>query len=100
VVLNSAVDRPWSQYFCCVVLANRDFVAAHPVAAKRALRAALQTLKELPYGRWREYEPEDTVRFYAPRLHEVGILKSRPHKLIAQGTDRHFLNELKRELKG
>ena len=28
-------------------------------------RYALQALKEIPYGKWREYDPEDTVRFYA-----------------------------------
>src|SRR5262249_53493312 len=25
VVLNTAVDRPWSQYFCCMIIAHRDF---------------------------------------------------------------------------
>jgi NitT/TauT family transport system substrate-binding protein len=130
VLVNSSVDRPWSQYFCCVVAGHREFVQKHPVATKRALRAilkganicaleperaarslvnkglaprydyALQTMKEVPYGRWREYDPEDTVRFYALRLHEVGMLKSTPQKLIAQGTDWRFLNELKKELKG
>ncbi len=53
----------------------------------------------MPYRKWREYNPEDTVRFYALRLHEVGMIKSTPQKLIAQGTDWRFLNELKRELK-
>jgi NitT/TauT family transport system substrate-binding protein len=130
VVVNSTVDRPWSQYFCCMVIGNRDFVRKHPVATKRALRAilksadlcaleperaarfivdkayatrydyALQAIKALPYGKWREYDPEDTVRFYALRLHEAGMLKSTPQKLIAQGTDWRFLNELKKELKG
>jgi NitT/TauT family transport system substrate-binding protein len=130
VVVNSAVDRPWSQYFCCIVTANREFVRKHPVATKRALRAilkatdvcalepdraaqrivdkgftprydfALQTMQEIPYNRWREYDPEDTVRFYALRLHEIGMIKSTPQKIIAQGTDWHFFNELKRELKG
>jgi NitT/TauT family transport system substrate-binding protein len=61
---------------------------------------ALQALKELPYGQWREYSPEDTMRFYALRLHEVGMLKSSPQKLMAQGTDWRFFNELKKELKG
>ena len=51
-------------------------------------------------ARWPEYDPEDTVRFYALRLHEVGMIKSTPQKLIAQGTDWRFLNELKKELKG
>jgi NitT/TauT family transport system substrate-binding protein len=41
-------------------------------------------MKDVPYGRWREYDPEDTVRFYALRLHEVGMLKSSPQKIIAQ----------------
>jgi NitT/TauT family transport system substrate-binding protein len=130
VVVNSAVDRPWSQYFCCIVTGNREFVRQHPVATKRALRAilkatdvcalepgraaqrivdkgftprydyALQTMQEIPYNRWREYDPEDTVRFYALRLHEIGMIKSTPQKIIAQGTDWRFFNELKRELKG
>ena len=42
VIVNSAVDLPWSQYFCCTVLANREFVRKHPVATKRALRAILK----------------------------------------------------------
>jgi NitT/TauT family transport system substrate-binding protein len=130
VVVNSTVDRPWSQYFCCMLAGNREFVRKHPVATKRALRAilkaadvcalepeqtaqflvdkdyakrydyALQAIKDLPYGKWREYSPEDTLRFYALRLHEAGMLKSSPQKLIAQGTDWRFLTELKRELKG
>jgi hypothetical protein len=53
-----------------------------------------------PYNRWREYDPEDTVRFFALRLHEIGMITSSPQKIIAQGTDWRFLNELKKELKG
>ena len=56
-------------------------------------------MKEVPYGKWREYDPEDTVRFYSLLLHEVGMIKSSPNALIAEGTDWRFLNELKRELK-
>jgi NitT/TauT family transport system substrate-binding protein len=130
VLLNSTTDRPWSQYFCCMVAANHDFVRQHPVVTKRAVRAfiksadvcalepertarvlvdkgyaerydyALQALRDLPYAKWHEYEPEDTIRFYALRLHEAGMIKSSPQKIIAQGTDWRFLNELKRELKG
>jgi NitT/TauT family transport system substrate-binding protein len=130
VVLDTRTDRPWSQYFCCMLVANREFARRHPVATRRAMRAtlkanaicasepervarflverkyttnyetAVQTLKELPYARWREYDPEDTVRFYALRLHEAGMLKSTPQKLLAQATDWRFLSELKKELKG
>jgi hypothetical protein len=45
------------------------------------------------------YDPEDTIRFYALRLREAGIIKSKPQKIIADGTDWRFLNEVKRELK-
>jgi len=60
---------------------------------------AEQTLRELPYDKWREYDAEDTMRCYALRLHEAGMIKSSPQKIIADGTDWRFLNELKRELK-
>jgi NitT/TauT family transport system substrate-binding protein len=129
VVVNSAIDRPWSQYFCCMVAGNTEFIRENPVATKRVLRAilkatdicaaeperaaqrlieggftprfdyAVQALTDLPYDRWREYDPEDTLRFYALRLHEAGMITSTPNQLIAAGTDWRFLNELKRELK-
>jgi NitT/TauT family transport system substrate-binding protein len=129
VVVNSAVDRPWSQYFCCMLTGNRDYVHAHPVTTKRGMRAilkatdlcateparvarqlvdrgftprydyALQTLSELPYDKWREHGAEDTVRFYALRLYDARLIKSNPNKIIAEHTDWRFLDELKRELK-
>jgi NitT/TauT family transport system substrate-binding protein len=129
VVVNSALDRPWSEYFCCMLAGNSDYVRKYPVATKRVLRAvlkaadlcatepalvarrlidggytdryddALQMLNDLPYDKWREYDAEDTVRFYALRLHEAGMIKADPKKIIADTTDWRFLNELKRELK-
>jgi NitT/TauT family transport system substrate-binding protein len=131
VILNSMMDRPWSQYFCCLLTANREFVRKHPVATKRAVRAILQRaeriarepeqtarslvergyaskddyeyvhqmMKEMHYGQWRDYDPEDTLRFYALRLNEIGMIKSTPQKIISQGTDWRFLKELKKELK-
>jgi NitT/TauT family transport system substrate-binding protein len=129
VILDTTVDRPWSQYFCCMLAANREYVLRYPVATKRALSAilraadlcvsdpsrvarrlvdagvtsrydyALQTVSEIHYDKWRDYNAEDTVRFYALRLHEAGIIKSLPGKLIADSTDWRFLDQLKRELK-
>jgi NitT/TauT family transport system substrate-binding protein len=128
VLIDFGKDRPWSEYFCCMAAANREFTRKHPVATKRALRAmlkatdlcvsqperaarmmtdrgvadkyeyVLQSVKEIGF-RWREYESEDTVRFWALRLREAGIIKSNPNKMIADGTDWRFFNELKRELK-
>jgi hypothetical protein len=40
-----------------------------------------------------------SVRFYALRLREAGLIKSSPQKIIAGGTDWRFLDEVKRELK-
>jgi NitT/TauT family transport system substrate-binding protein len=40
------------------------------------------------------------VRFFALRLQEVGLIKSSPQKILAQGSDWRFLKELKKELKG
>ena len=129
VVVNSAMDNPWSQYFCCMLAGNREFVRKYPVATKRVVRAilkaadlcvgepvraarslvdggftprydyALQTMRDVPYDKWREYDPEDTLRFYALRLHELGFVKSVPQKVIADGSDWRFLKEVKRELK-
>jgi NitT/TauT family transport system substrate-binding protein len=129
VILNTGTEPPWSQYFCCMLLGNRDYVRNYPVATKRVLRAVLksidfcatepvraaqrlvdggfadrldyaeQTLNEVPFGSWREFDPEDSIRFYALRLHEVGMVKSSPNQIIAEGSDWRFLNEIKRELK-
>jgi len=128
-IVNTTLDRPWSQYFCCQVWGHRDYVAANPAATKRALRALLKaaeicgaepertarslvdrgiltdyansaaTLKELPYRRWRDYDSADSLRFYALRLYEAGFIKSTPQKLLAQGTDWRFIEQLKREMK-
>ena len=129
VIVNTAQDRPWSQYFCCMLVANRQFAARSPNASKRALRAhlkaadlcaqepdrvarflvdkgyearydvALEVLRSLPFRRWRDAAPEDTLRFHALRLHEVGMIGTNPNRLVAQGSDWRFLNELKLELK-
>jgi NitT/TauT family transport system substrate-binding protein len=129
LIVSTTTDQPWSQYLCCIIAGNREFVRNHPVATKRFLRAilkasdlcaadpalaarrltdggwttrydyALQTLRELPYASWRELDPQDALRFYALQLHEVGLIKSGPNQLLAEGADWRFLNELKRELK-
>ena len=39
------------------------------------------------------------MRFYALRLHDLGFVKSSPQKVLAEGTDFRFFDEVKRELK-
>ena len=128
VILNSALDRPWSQYFCCMLIGNVDFVRRNPIATKRVVRAMMratdvcaakpdwvaqrlvdrdvwprydyvrQGLDDVSYRVWRDYDSEDAVRFYALRMHELGMIKSSPDKIIAAGTDWRFIKEVRREL--
>ena len=128
-----SLDRPWSQYLCCMLIGASDFVRRNPIATKRVVRAmvrandicaakpdwvaqrladrgftrrsdyageeyARQGLAEVDYRSWRDYDPEDTVRFYALRLRELGMIKSSPDKIIATGTDWRFINEVRKEL--
>jgi NitT/TauT family transport system substrate-binding protein len=129
VLVDTGQDRPWSQYFCCMVVANRDFVHRNPIATKRALRAilkaadicaadpqgvarflaaklyeprypiGLEVMNSTQFNLWRTVNPEDTLRFLALRLREVGMIKSTPQEIIERGSNFSILNELKRELK-
>lgn len=130
VLVDTNMDRPWSQYFCCTVTGNRNFIKKYPIATKRALRAILrandiisknpeigadalieqkvrkesekkyivQALRDIPYGEWRNYHPEDTIRFYMLRLREIGMTQYSPKEIITQNTNWTFLESLKNEL--
>jgi len=128
-LIDTTRDRPWSQYFCCLAAARRDFTRQYPIATKRALRALLkaadlctqdpdgaarlmeargifpdhelgrEVIRSLPYDRWRTDDPEDSLRFHALRLREVGMIKSTPQAIIDGGTDWRFLKEIRKELK-
>ena len=129
LIVDTTVDRPWMDHFCCMLVANRAFMRSHPIATRRTLRALLkaadlcrrdpagvarlmvekgfaaredyarQTLQDVTFTAWRTHDPEDTVRFMSLRLRETGFIKGSPRKIIADGTDWRFLNELKKELK-
>ena len=129
VILNTITDRPWSQYFCCMIYGNQGWIRSHPIATKRFLRAiykaadyctaepesaarrlveggftkrydyALETIAAVQYQKWHDYDPEDTMRFYALRLHEAGMIETNPNKVIAAGTNWRFFDELKQEMK-
>ena len=129
LLLNSAVDRPWSQYFCCMIAANQGWATRHPIAARRAVRAILkgselcaedpelganaflaqgydvdpnyarEAVRELPFGKWRDYNPEETLRFYALRLREAEMVRNSPQKIIAGGSDWRIVDRLRKEMK-
>jgi NitT/TauT family transport system substrate-binding protein len=127
-IFSTTLDHPWSQYFCCTLIGHADFVRRCPIATKLVVRAVLratdicaakpdwvaqrlvdrgfaprydyvrQALHDIPYRSWREYDVEDSVRFWALRERELGIIKSSPDQIIAKGTDWRFLKEVRKEL--
>ena len=129
IVVNGSLDRPWSQYFCCMLVASTRYVESFPVATKRILRGVakgadvcvsdpagvarklideghaqdyetlVRMLTDIPYASWRDLDPEDSIRFFSLRLREAGVIKASPQDIIARGTDWRFLKELKQELK-
>jgi NitT/TauT family transport system substrate-binding protein len=42
VIVSSITDRPWSQYYCCMLATHTEFARKYPVATKRVLRAILK----------------------------------------------------------
>ena len=129
VIVNTALDPPWSHYYCCMIAGSKQFVTQYPVATRRALRAMLKAadlcssepetaarflvsngyesrieiaremLDEIRYDAWRTYNPEDSIRFHALRLYDVKMIQTDPNKLIRNNTDWRHLNALKKELK-
>jgi NitT/TauT family transport system substrate-binding protein len=129
VIINTTFDDPWRHFYCCMVAARSEFVQNYPVATKRALRAfakaqqacandkevsarrlvelgateridyAQRVLDELPYGAWREYDPAASLRFFALRLREAGIIDSSPGALVNRVADTSFWEQLRTELR-
>lgn len=134
-ILDQTTDKPWSQYLCCMLVANRDWTHQNPVATKRVTRAVLRaadaTVKDRPRAAregvrasidhlipsvvsneqilidtiampsydWREFDPEETLRFFALRLGDVKLIKSTPQQIIAQGSEVAYMRQLRNELK-
>jgi NitT/TauT family transport system substrate-binding protein len=133
VILDTTMDKPWSQYYCCQLVANRDWARKYPIATKRVTRAILratdlvakdkpgaareyvargfyatpsstdlditnEVIRDLSYD-WREFDPEETLRFFALRLADAKLIKSTPQQIISQGSDFAYMRQLRTELK-
>jgi NitT/TauT family transport system substrate-binding protein len=133
VILDTTMDKPWSQYYCCTLVANGEWARKYPVATKRVTRAILratdatakdkpraaheyvargfyatpsptdeditnEVIRDLSYD-WREFDPEETLRFFALRLADAKLIKSTPQQIIAQGSDFAYMRQLRTELK-
>jgi NitT/TauT family transport system substrate-binding protein len=130
VLVDTNVDRPWAQYYCCMITGRRDFIRNNPIATRKVIRSILrandlvsqdpamaaqllvdrklrkahdqefmaQSLREIPYDKWRHYSPEDTIRFWALRLNELGIIKHSPQEYISKNTDWSHVSSLKKEM--
>jgi NitT/TauT family transport system substrate-binding protein len=113
VILSTITDRPWSQYFCCLIHGNRAWVRDHrsrpSVFCARSSKppsSAKPTRRTRRAGSWMAGSRRSTttrsrrsksspLRSYALRLHEAGILRTSPNALLAEGADWRFVNELK-----
>ena len=125
-ISNMMMDKPWSENYCCGVGANRNFVQKNPVATKRALRALMkasdeaesqptaaaryvvdkgyrpnyddvvQSFKEMGHNRWREMDHAASARFWLRSLQAAGLLKGAPEKVISDGVNLSFINELRK----
>jgi hypothetical protein len=80
--------------------AGADGSTARGQGLHAAYDYTLRRMQGIAYAKWRDYDPGDTVRFYALRLHEISLIKSTTQRIIGQGTDWRLLNELKKELRG
>ena len=128
LIFDMMMDKPWSQYYCCLLIANREYATANPWATKRATRAVLrgidmvtkdrkaavdvavrkgftkdgtllfEAIKDMPYP-WRDYDPADSLRYFALQLADAKLLKKTPSQIIADGTDFAFFRQMQKELK-
>jgi NitT/TauT family transport system substrate-binding protein len=48
---------------------------------------------------WREFDPEETVRFFALRLADAKLVKKSPQQIIADGVDLAYFRQLRKELR-
>jgi NitT/TauT family transport system substrate-binding protein len=123
-----AIDKPWSQYYCCQIIATRKYATAYPWATKRAMRAILRGIDIVTKDRkaavdiavkkgfatdaklmleaitplkypWREYDPAESLRYFALKLADAKLVKKTPSQIIADGTDFTFFRQMQKELK-
>jgi NitT/TauT family transport system substrate-binding protein len=129
VIFDTMTAKPWSQYGCCHLVANRDWAHQNPNAAKRVTRAVLRATDEatrdparaardyaaaglgnkdaslvtaamaMTKYNWRDADPEETVRFFGLRLLAAKVIESTPQQLIAAGLDLAYAKQLRGELK-
>jgi NitT/TauT family transport system substrate-binding protein len=127
LIFDMAIDKPWSQYYCCLLVATRDYATANPWATKRATRAILRgidivtkdrkaavdiavkkgfatdasqmlaAIQPLNYG-WREYDPAESLRYFALKLADAKLIKKTPAQIVAE-TDFSFFRQMQRELR-
>ena len=59
----------------------------------------LRSLNDIPYDAWRNYDLKASLRFYALRLHEAGLVNRTPNDLLKLASDFEMFEQLRLELK-
>ena len=104
---SSSTTTPSPPSACALLKANDICTAEPDMTAQRLVDGgftkrydyALQTLTELPYASWREFDAEDLKLLRAARSTRWAWINWSPNAILAEGTDWRFLSELKHELK-
>lgn len=61
-------------------------------------RVLYDTIKDLSYD-WRDYDPGESIRFYALRLADAKLIKKTPQQIV-DATDFSWFRQLQKEFKG
>ncbi len=65
VILDTTMTKPWSQYYCCLLVANRDWARKNPIATKRVTRAVLRAADAVTKDKARAAHEYVARGFYA-----------------------------------
>src|SRR2546423_440076 len=74
--------------------AEKQTYKATPAVTEQVL---YDTIKDESFD-WREYDPDDTVRFFALRLADAKLVTKTPQRILTDGADFAYFRQLRKEL--
>jgi len=77
---------------------NRFLVAPLAVGGEVIGVVAMGRIKDESFD-WSEYDPDDTVRFFALRVADAKLVKKTPQQILTDGADFTYFRQLRTELR-
>jgi NitT/TauT family transport system substrate-binding protein len=84
-LVDTNVDRPWSKYFCCLLIGRRDFIKKNPIATKKVIRSILRANDVVAQ------DPAMAARMFVDRTRLIGTS-------LRKADDEEFLAQAFREI--